>query len=335
MVHALVFHRFSIRNACALALALAALRLNSQEVTVGVGAMQSPDSHQTSYSWHIDYRRPIIPRLSWSASWINEGHVQGHHRDGVAAQLWAESPWPRTPFQLTAGLGAYHFFDTQQQPDGDSQIEHGWSPIGSVALTYYPAGRIFWRLTANTIMPPDGITVNTLTVAVGYQLGKTTFSLRSNSDEPVAEHRSELSSQNSITVFAGKTVVNASVGDQGLALSVEYRRRLTRHSEWTASVLDEGDAGVLRRHGVASQYWLVESWRRDRLSIGIGAGLYYSFERARGPQREKSQQLMGLISPTVAFRFADDWVARTIWHRVITDYHRDCDVFLLGVGREW
>jgi hypothetical protein len=24
-----------------------------------------------------------------------------------------------------------------------------------------------------------------------------------------------------------------------------------------------------------------------------------------------------------------------IWHRVITNYHRDTDIFLLGLGRTW
>ena len=32
---------------------------------------------------------------------------------------------------------------------------------------------------------------------------------------------------------------------------------------------------------------------------------------------------------------SDQWLARVVWDRVVTNYNRDSDVFLLGVGYRW
>jgi hypothetical protein len=307
--------------------------LQAQELTVGAGAMHSPDSPQSSYAWHVDYRRRVAPSVAWSATWLNEGHVQQHHRDGIASQLWLESRWPHRPAAVALGLGAYYYFDTQQRPDGDSEIERGWAPILSLSLSHYTRGRWFGRLTVNTVLPADNITVNTLTLALGYRIGNEFGTTRGNPVAPVRQRESE--PHNELTVLAGKTVVNASVGDRGLAGSMEYRRHFSRHVQGTLSLLEEGDADVLHRRGTTAQAWLVDAWFERRLTLGLGGGVYYSRDGRREDAADRRGTWMGIVSPTVAFEIGDGWIARAIWHRVITKYHRDTDVFLAGAGRRW
>src|SRR5262245_23820769 len=58
----------------------------AQEFSVLVGGMNAPESGDTSYSWQIDFRQYLSRYTAWSLSWLNEGHVSNHHRDGWIAQ---------------------------------------------------------------------------------------------------------------------------------------------------------------------------------------------------------------------------------------------------------
>ncbi|HEY5103364.1 MAG TPA: hypothetical protein VII70_11325 [Steroidobacteraceae bacterium] len=40
-----------------------------------------------SYTWGIEYRQPFSEHLSASFTWLNEGHLVNHHRDGQAVQV--------------------------------------------------------------------------------------------------------------------------------------------------------------------------------------------------------------------------------------------------------
>lgn len=307
-----------------------AWRLSAQEVTAGVGAMRGSDTGESSYTWQLDYRSRLGRSWAWSASWINEGHVDGHHRDGIAGQIWVQPEWPKLPLALSLGAGAYGFFDTQAQPDRETRIRRGFGPIASMALTYYTEQPWFWRLTLAAIRPSRSINVNTLTFAAGYGLDATREALRPDPTQPLPRAISR-----EITVLFGKSVSNAT-GREGFAAMVEYRASLARNWEWTLAALREGKTVDVNRDGATAQIWLVDSWRDRRFSLGIGAGGYYSRDRAR-PAGETREHLMGLVSPTAAWRFSDHGTLRVVWHRVISDDDRDtdADVFLLGIGRAW
>jgi len=58
----------------------------------GMGGMmrsRNLDADDSSYSWQLEYRQPLGEHLAVSLSYLNEGHVPAHHRDGNALQLWA------------------------------------------------------------------------------------------------------------------------------------------------------------------------------------------------------------------------------------------------------
>ena len=54
------------------------------------GLISSHEDRETSYTWQISYMEDIDDHFGWSFSWLNEGHMPNHHRDGPTLQLWAK-----------------------------------------------------------------------------------------------------------------------------------------------------------------------------------------------------------------------------------------------------
>jgi hypothetical protein len=300
----------------------------AQELSAAVGAMSTPDTSQSTYAWQLEYRRNFARNFAWSAMWLNEGHVTGHHRDGVATQLWLRQS-RMAGLSIALGCGAYYFCDTQAQPKGDSLDSHRWAPVGSLSLTHYTTSRWFWRATINTIRPADGIAGTSVTLGTGYSLDAELVTMHGVKPPHVTA--------NELTAFTGRTVVNATVGKETQAGSIEYRRGMGRYVDGTISWLQEGDTGVTHRRGLGSQVWLVDHYFERRLAIGLGFGPYFFYDAKRGAATgdDSRYDLAGLVSPSVSYRCGKSWLLRLTWNRVLTDYDRDADGFLLGVGYRW
>jgi hypothetical protein len=42
-----------------------------------------------------------------------------------------------------------------------------------------------------------------------------------------------------------------------------------------------------------------------------------------------------LASLTIARKLSDHWITRVVWDRVISNYNRDSDIFLIALGYYW
>ena len=305
----------------------------AQELTALSGTTGSGAALKSHYSWQIDYRQQLDRNLAWSIAWINEGHELEHHRDGIAGELWAVLPFRSDRFSLSFGTGAYHYFDTELLPDGTSVNTRGWTPIYSVAATYYTRTPWFLRLTANRINRANDLETNALVAGVGYRFGPT-YAAPNPALPPAAD---TLVTDHELTLFAGQSIVNTAESENALAVALEYRAGLTAQVEWTASWLHEGDPEIIRRNGFATQLWLVDSFLDDRFTVGLGAGPYLLFDRKRSPTpgRDDPRNVAGLVSPTATWRLDSRWQARLTWNRVVSNYNRDADLFLLGLGYRW
>lgn len=301
----------------------------AQEFAGGYGLMSTPDASESTYAWQLEFRQNFSDHFSWSANWLNEGHIDGHHRDGVGAQLWGRQAVAAGKLAVAIGLGPYHYFDTQGHRDGSSVIARGWAPMTSLSVTYYTDSPWFFRLGVNLVSPDDEMTTHTALLSVGYSLWK---------EAAVSAPDAPKSADNELAAYGGRTIVNASVGEGAQAYSVEYRRRIAGTYAWSLAWLDEGDAGAAasKRDGIASQMWLTSSFLAERLELGLGAGVYYADQQASAVGGDAGgREFMPIVSPMMAYRFSDSWCARFVWHRVVSDYHRDADVFLIGAGRKW
>src|ERR1035438_1358031 len=139
----------------------ACLALPAQEVTGSYGAMNTTDFSHSSYAYQLDYRQDFYRNLAASLTYINEGHVPGHHRDGYAVEAWGLLPTPHNRFSISLGLGAFFFYDTQASPGGGSSDVHGTAPILSLAGTGYLSNRWFYRLAPKLILPAPEMKADT------------------------------------------------------------------------------------------------------------------------------------------------------------------------------
>src|SRR5664279_3844905 len=138
-------HRLALQ--LAFLIACACLSLRAQELTLLGGTMKAINLGESSYTWQIDYCQDFYRNFAASLTYINEGHVLGHHRDGYAVEVWGRLPTPHNRFSVSLGLGAYSFYDTQASPAGGTENIHGTAPIISFSGTGYLSNRTFYRLT--------------------------------------------------------------------------------------------------------------------------------------------------------------------------------------------
>jgi hypothetical protein len=331
-----------LRPAVPLLLALAlgwAPVLRAQEFDFMAGGMRTTSPVHSSYAYQVDYiqdfYRSAAGVLAGSVDWINEGHVPDHHRDGTAVQLWLRLPFDQGRLVLAAGAGVYNYYDTQTAPAGVSLDVHGTAPIVSVAATRYWDNRLFVRGLVNQISPAGQVKVTTAALGLGIWCGsgRRPGYLTDQPPDPADSYVTPWET----TGCLGESVVNTFHSERAKAFAAELRHGLLPHVDATLSYLNEGNPEIIRRNGTAAQAWAVEHFFGQRLSLGIGLGPYFYLDRknppAQGPGRPPDVAL--LESLALGWCPAGTWFTRLTFNRVASNYNRDADIYLLGLGRRW
>ena len=309
------------------------LRLHAQELAAHYGgAMQDGGG---SDAWAGTFNYAATDYTGIAVGYLNEIHLPGHHRDGFLAQAIGRYALSGTRLYVHGGVGIYRYFDTQSE-DMQSQDKHGWVPIFTVATTYYTDTPWFYRLSFNRIQSSDDISTNSLLLGVGYDLW------RGPQKQTAKEESGLLPSiswpgEHELTVFVGETVLNIFGTPDSQAFAMEYRQRVMNQVEWTLTGIAEGDTDVTQRWGAASEVWLAGDFFEEALTLAVGVGPYvFSDEKYTAPNGAKGKQdVAALISLTGAYRFAPHWLVRLSFNRVETDYDRDADLYLFGLGYHW
>jgi hypothetical protein len=313
--------------ACAIAMALISPGFAS-ELHWYLGGLHATPHSEPTYSWALEYRRPISEHLSGSFTWLNEGHVPGHHRDGQAIQLWWHTaPVNRGPiFQV--GLGPYRYFDTTVASNADGYADiHGWGLVASAGATWHIGSRWLASLRINRVHVHNSIRSTAVVAGMGYRFGST-------SDDASAAwvtSRTADSRRWELDTMAGATIVNSFDSDAELAKAIGLRVRATDHLAGSLTYLNEGDVRRGRRAGVAPQFWL-EDHLTDRFSVGVGVGPYFALRKPRDSDGTSASPVSALISITAAYAITPEWIGRLIWNRVETRYDRDTDVVMFALG---
>jgi hypothetical protein len=313
----------------------ACLGLRAQEFTVLVGAMNTIDFKQSSYAWEIDYSQDFYKNLAASITYINEGHVAGHRRDGYAVQGWGRVPFANNEFAVALGIGVYSYFDTQGLAGGLTENVHGNAPIVSFSGTAHLSERVYCRFAIHQILPAHEMKVSTATFGVGYWFGQNEKPTPGEFGHAPGE-QAEIT-ENELTVFAGQSVVNTFISPSARAYALEYRHGFIRHVDWTVSFIYEGNPEIARRSGLTAQAWAVNNFFEDRISVGIGLGPYVYIDRKNpvGAGKINPAAIAPLASLTLSGHLAEAWRLRLMVDRVASSYNRDADVFLLGLGYRW
>ena len=313
----------------------AGLRLHAQELTFLGGYLPESKNERSSYTWQLDYRQDLYRYLATSISYINEGHLREHHRDGTAWQIWGRLPFDEDKFSVSLGVGAYYFYDTQPLPGGDTANIHGTAPIYSLAATGYLSNRWFYRFNFNRINPANEIKVNTVMIGAGFWFGRDKKPTPDKLGD--APNEEGYVTENEITLFVGQSVINTFGNPKSRAYAGEYRRGIFPHVDWTASAIYEGDPQIVRRSGAATQLWAVNSFFDNRITVGAGLGPYIFLDKKHptDPSKKNPAALAPLASLTFSVRLSESCTMRIVFDRVATSYNRDADIFLLGLGYRW
>jgi hypothetical protein len=109
--------------------------------------------------------------------------------------------------------------------------------------------------------------------------------------------------------------------------ALEYRRAVGRYVDWTVTAIDEGNAAEqAQRRGHAA---VADPFLNQKMELGMGAGWYFNAKVPDGPgalaQGRAGERGRALPPEQARSR-------RVNWNRVVTDYHRDADLLLLGLG---
>ncbi len=71
-----------------------------------------------------------------------------------------------------------------------------------------------------------------------------------------------------------------------------------------------------------------------RLALGAGLGPYVSIDRYREPRPGEAGNttVSAMVTASAAWRLTQHFFLRGSWNRVASNYNRDSDVVLLGLG---
>lgn len=297
----------------------------AQDASILAGAMGVRENDQNSFAVQLGYSQRLGDYTAVSAEYVNEGHPDLHHRDGLASQFWLHTKTPEKGWSFAAGIGPYFYFDTT--PGRGSQVyrnDHGWGAMASASVKYHLGSALYVEAKASRIKGISGHDSDILLVGVGYELGATPRALRLENAE---------AGDNTILLLRSRSIVNSLNSEQSSGGAIEYRRTVNENLELSAMALNEGKVGTLDRKGLVTQAWLMRPLT-GRTILELGAGVYTMRDKTQrdNPAQADTTHVAPIASVGVRYRFNPTLRAQLSWSRVITNYHRDSDLFLLGAG---
>jgi len=307
-------------------LALPVCPLQAGEISFlgGFGVTNHPV--QSTGAWQVQYLEGLGENFAYSLSYVNQGHFISHHRDGTAALLWLRTNRVHRQLSLGVGAGPMFYFDTVRPPDGTPADVHGWASLVNLQASWYTQSRWIYQLQGSWVRAGSSFDTLSVLAGIGYQLDAPP----KPGPDVKATRQIETTTDNELTFMAGQTVVNLPGNGSSTAGSITYRRGLWRYLEWTAGVLYEGRSDLIDRYGLTSQFWLAKNFFEERLALGAGFGFYLADDRRR--EGHSGAFWNEILSITASYRLSPHWDIRSTWDRIITDYDRDSDIFLAGVG---
>jgi len=296
----------------------------AQEVYVGGGITQDTKTSTASGQWSVTYIQGFAKYAAFSFSYINEGHQPNHYRDGIAVQVWGHKNVLNSPLSIALGIGPYVYFDTKVAPVTDAfEDAHGLGIITSATATWYGLSPFLLQARLNYTLTNNSFDTLSATIGVGYLLDVPV-----SSDTYYKPAKVRRTTDNELTVYLGKAVLNSAKSEQNTAYSVEYRRGLGTYVDWTIAWLTEGGNSPIGRYGVTTKLWLVHPIIHDHLEFGIGVGPYLANDNVT----EGHRTIVACdVSVMAVYWFHPHIGLRAAWSRIVTDYSRDTDVFLGGL----
>lgn len=298
----------------------------AQDASLLAGALHNAKVHESSFAAELGYAFRVNPNLALTAEYLNEGHPRQHHRDGFTSQVWLHSTVPEHGASFGAGFGPYYYFDTTTGSGAatDYRNLHGWGTVSSVSAKWHLEQRSYLEVRLNHVKTHGEGDSNSLLFGMGYELRNVA---------PSVVRKNDKAGDRYFMVMGGQAIVNSFESERARAYAIEYRDTINQNVEWSTQFLNEGRIGVAERRGVAAQVWLLRPFT-DRTVLEIGGGPYLMRDRINrnDAYEEPALHLVPLLTIGMRWRLTPAARVQLSWSRVVTDYHRDSDVLLLGAG---
>jgi hypothetical protein len=311
----------------AIASALVSAPARSETLLALAGVTDASNDPVNTYGWQLEFQEPISSQLGASLAWLNEGHTLGHHRDGLATQLWLGMPAWRNRMQFNFGVGPYFYFDTQQESSarGYSDV-HSVAGIASASLSLNITHSWFMNLRVNGIYAPGDVSSIGFLVGGGYHFSRSERALSSSGSDGSPQF-----ARQQIQLFAGEMIYNELNSHQDRTLGLEYRLALVPWAAWSATWFHNIGSTSSQREQIASQLWLVDSVLEGRLALSAGVGIYTPLG-AQPAGEEKSAALSGLSGLRLEWCWSRNSSVMLTWYRSFTNDDDDRDIITLGYG---
>ena len=314
---------------CASAMAMGLMSPGvASELHSYLGGLHATARSESTYSLALEYRRPFGDHLSGSFTWLNEGHLPSHHRDGQAIQLWWHTARVDRGPIFQVGLGPYRYFDTTVSSNAEGYANvHGWGLGASAAATWQIGARWLASLRINRVHVHNSFGSTGVVAGMGYRFEST-------SDDAAGAwttSRAAAPGRWEIDAMLGAAVVNSFHSNADLARAIGLRVRMTDHLAGSLTYLSEGDVQRGRRTGFSPQIWLADNLT-NRLSVGVGIGPHLAIRKFRESDGRSASAVSALISIAAAYAITPEWIGRLFWNRVETRYDRDSDVVMFALG---
>ena len=293
-----------------------------------------------TYTWALAYEHGLSKHWAASLTWLNEGHIPNHHRDGQSVQLWTRLPVFDGRGMLEAGVGPYLYFDTTVHP-GSARYsdEHGVGALMSIRASYALTKHWTTQLQVNRVALRGSPDSTGAMLGIGYRFdvaskGAWSTGTRSTSTSSQAAPYAPADSTQAVTLYAGQTILNSTRSPSAFATALDWRTELGDHLAASFGYLHESSREQARRDGVTTQIWARQAFNDGRFELSAGTGLYYAINEYEGSEipGPGDGTVSALISISAAYRLSNRWQARLTWNRVATHYDRDTDVIVGGLG---
>jgi hypothetical protein len=298
----------------------------AQDASLLAGGMKVDHSGERSFAADVGYTQRLGTYTSASIEYVNEGHPRLHHRDGLSPQFWLHTTVPERGMSFAVGAGPYYFFDTTTGNGSldDYRNDHGWGGIVNFSARYHFDSRAYAEARLSRIHGWAGHDSSLLLVGIGYELRELPRAVKAeNADK----------GESMVMLLAGRSIVNSFKSEKATGYGVEYRHTITPNGEWSVIGMNEGRIGVAERKGVSAQLWLLRPLTAHTvLELGVGGYLMRDQIDRDNVREAPKTGFAPIASIGMRWRVTRTLRAQLSWSRVITDYHRDSDVFLLGGG---
>ena len=284
-----------------------------QDASIFYGRLKGTQNDDVTYTWGANLSYGINDWFAVNAVWLNEGHPENHHRDGFAIQPSLYKDFNNWRVQLSTG--PYYSMDTTRQADGTVLNAKNLGLLSSLALKWHP-GTANWYL---------GIGYNHVWMRNKLNTDSVVLFLGMDSQR---EHgnRSGIASKTKPGLWIGHAKTTLPSTDTKTGVQLEVAFPVKEHFSYSIAGLYEGNTTLADRKGVMAQAWYNETFNNWTLSAG--AGPYLAHDSLRD---ETATKLLAIVSLRATYKLMRRTDVGVNVNRVISFYHRDADMVLLGV----